>query len=364
MAIEYPIFPLERILKMCSDDSVLSQTFPDHTRNYYEDYKKTLDELRLKIYPHINIGLAVNSGDVGIYTDHSGEHFDEVVRYAGILLGLNIEDVTAPDKVVDELKKNGKRWLLQPYEIFLLLHAIRFHDVGNIYGRKGHEKKIITVMHNINFVGLDDRAERKIIASIGQAHGGVISDTDSDTIGKLVVSDRHNGGDYRAQFLAAVVRLADEICEGRKRATRVPNVPKGNEVFHKYASSIDQCDLRNGRLYIKFSINKEDSTTLWGKNNKDTYLTHEVCKRLDKMELERRYCNMFLPAELQVRKFKATVIIWKHTTSDDDVMDYVTLLEESFEVSESGYPGVTRRLLDLHPKLSGDRLCKKFDTVA
>ena len=359
MAKNYSIFPLERILKLCSEDEELSQAFPKHNINYYETYLSTLNELRNKVYPEINLGLAVKSGDVGIYTDHGPEHFDEVVKFAGTILGICIEDIPAVAKIVEALKSTDG-WHLSAYEIYLLLNAIRFHDTGNIFGREDHEKKILTVMNTMNNIGLDSITERRIIESIARAHGGKISENNRDTIGVLPQKDKHNKCNYKPQLIAAIVRMADELCEGSSRACQFITVPEGNEAFLEYAKSITQCDLADGNLEIQFSIEKKNAITLYGKNKSKTYLTDEVFKRLDKMELERRYCNMFFPPELQIRRFVATLSIWENHISEDDITEHKTLENQDIEVSESGYPGDMRKLVTIYEKLSGCKLKEKF----
>ncbi len=355
------ILPLEKVLKLCSNNPDLCAKFPDLKRNYFDDYCKSLQSLRDIIYPEINLGLAVLSpGDAAIYTDHSGDHFDDVVRYAGIMLGLSPDDITAPAEVVKILKAGGK-WHLDPYEIYLLLCAIRFHDTGNRYGRERHEKKILNVMEEISLNGLPVRVERVRIAKIGEAHGGKAANGSKDTIGLHLEPETEVGQQkIKPQLIASIVRLADEICEGRERATKLPEIPEGNEVFHKYAESIEQCFLHDGNLSIHYSINKEDSVCLFGKNKDETYLTDEIFIRLEKMELERRYCNMFLPPELQVRTLSVKVEIWEVTMNEYKCMVHQEILKDAFQVSETGYPADLVCLSKMRPGLTGKCLCEKF----
>ena len=54
----------------------------------FDKYSEILGQLRRQVYTKVNAGLAALSDLSGLYTDHSEEHFDEVVLHAGIMLGL------------------------------------------------------------------------------------------------------------------------------------------------------------------------------------------------------------------------------------------------------------------------------------
>lgn len=83
---------------------------------YIEDY------MNQNCHPNTTLGAALH-GD-GLLTDHGVEHVKMVIQNAGKLVG----------------DMQYKR--LNGYEIYLLLLAIHFHDVGNVCGRQEHEKKI------------------------------------------------------------------------------------------------------------------------------------------------------------------------------------------------------------------------------
>ncbi|WP_158659528.1 hypothetical protein [Pseudomonas sp. PONIH3] len=116
---------LERLFKEVAADT---PKFPRMSNDYYVQYSNFVNALRRDIYPGVDAGLAANSAISGYYTAHNAEHFDEVVRYAGDLLGASTTEGVSKD-------------VLTPYELYILLVAIRVHDVGNIEGREDHEKK-------------------------------------------------------------------------------------------------------------------------------------------------------------------------------------------------------------------------------
>jgi len=164
------LLPLEKLLERNARDHSL---FPRLKVNYFELYKGLVSHLKTSIYKDIDSGLAANSKIPGFYTAHNAEHFDEVVHHAGMLLGV----------------ETGEEYInLTAYETYILLVAIRVHDVGNIYGREGHEKKCFTILKNMGPISGDDDAEKKIIAKIAQAHGGKNSLGSNDTISELVLN--------------------------------------------------------------------------------------------------------------------------------------------------------------------------------
>ena len=163
------LHPLEKVFERMAGTH--RSSFPNTTIDYCVLYKGLVQHLRSNIYKDVDAGLAANTIEHGLYTAHNSEHFDEVVLYAGELLGVKdgSEDV-----------KN-----LSPYELYVLLVAIRVHDAGNIHGREEHERKCFTVLRNCGAASGDDDAEKKIIGSIAQAHGGKTPAGDKDTIGAL-----------------------------------------------------------------------------------------------------------------------------------------------------------------------------------
>lgn len=176
------MLPLE---KYFHEAAKASDKFPT-PKDYWKLYETMLHTLREEFYPNVNVGLSANSGPVpAVYTDHSGDHFDEVVKYAGFLLGFDPNSDHLPQKID-----------FHPFEVFLLLMAIRLHDVGNIYGRAGHEGKALDVYKQSVGSASRDPLESYAIVRIAQVHGGKSSKHDKDTISELAESD-HLGSNVK-----------------------------------------------------------------------------------------------------------------------------------------------------------------------
>lgn len=318
--------PLEKLFISLSSDH---SKFPRPVVEYGDLYIALVNHLRANVYKDIDAGLSANSSLPGIYTAHNSEHFDEVVHYAGALLGV----------------KNGDEKInLSPYELYILLVAIRIHDAGNIHGRDKHELKCFTVLKNCGAASGEDDTEKKTIANIAQAHGGQTSTGDKDTIGSLPTTLPLGKEFIRPRLIASIVRFADEICESRGRAANYllkhGEVPKHNEVFHKYAESIrgSVVEHNSNSHAMAYAISLSDTGTKWGcaieGDKTETYLIDEILERLAKMDRERRYCNRFSREAYTIDSIKAKIDIV------DDDMDVIKSISVP-ELCDYGYPDGT-----------------------
>ena len=338
---EHKILPLEYLLqKICPDQA----NFPN-IDNYFEKYREILGQLRREVYKNVNAGLAALSDESGLYTDHSADHFDDVILHAGIVLGLQRNSDV--DHIVGDVASHN--WLLTHYEIYILLLSIRLHDVGNIYGRENHEQNIHKVIQKFSLSYLHkDRIEANMVAAIAGAHGGKTPNGDKDTIGRLQQSES-NGHicDINFKKIAAITRIADEICENRKRVSSSESldIPSHNLVFHKYAHAIYGNSIKDRTLILKLQFhigdllkeykiyeNKEGNKSLIAVN-----LPEVALDRLKKAELERRYCNRFIPDKAQIKGLSVDIEILEDDM-DEDSFKHERIEQITFTLQEEGYP--------------------------
>ncbi|MDA8152970.1 MAG: hypothetical protein M0003_09715 [Acidithiobacillus sp.] len=316
------LMPLEKIfIKKAEDKS----RFPDIKGDYGALYLGFLNHLRTCVYNRIDAALSANSEFPAFYTAHDGEHFDEVVHYAGSLLGIE----TVEDSVS-----------LEPYELYVLLVAIRIHDAGNIYGRKLHERKCFSILRDSGSASGDDDAEKKIIASIAQAHGGTTATGSKDTIGELQNKTPLGRLFIRPRLIASIVRFADEICENRKRAAgyvlKHDSVPKQSELFQKYAATISAnvVSYKDRRLTMLYQVKASDTARPWGcaaTGGTDGYLIDEILERLEKMDRERRYCNRFSREAYTLDAIRASIEV---VNDDQETIQTIVVPE----LQDKGYP--------------------------
>jgi hypothetical protein len=306
--IDSPLLPLERLLL---ERSKVQSEQPFLQADLFTRYEACLSFLRANIYPSIDAGLAALSQEDGIFTLHGPDHFDEVVRYAGLLLNVQ-DDVTVN---------------LSAYEIFALLVAIRIHDAGNMYGREHHERRAYQILASMGSAVFKDQFEIRNIAGIAGAHGGVTPDGSKDTISQLRERETYGVVELRPRLIAAVVRFADEICENRTRAAEVlldtNSLPAHNEVFHKYASVIKSVvpEPKERRVRIAYDLFVEDVLRKWGKGKinssvQKVYLLEEIFSRLEKMFREREYCRRFMREVCDIEHVNATIEIHETPTTE------------------------------------------------
>lgn len=328
-----PLLPLEQYFMEVAKQP---EKFPTQ-KDYWKHYSSMLQILREEFYPNVNVGLAANSGaDPAIYTDHSGEHFDEVVRYAGFLLAFDPNSEEFPKKIDHS-----------PFEIFLLLMAIRLHDVGNIYGRDGHERKAIDVYKESVPPASRDPLVSNTIFRIAQAHGGKSSRQDKDTIADLQETD-HLGSNirFKPRAIAALVRFADEICEhrGRVKMHMIDSgvIPEHNLIYHLYGASIKSSVVNRSdksvsidyvvhQKYLRQSYPVEPPKAN-GRPQKKKFLIDEILDRIGKLNLERIYCNQYLEPQYQTDRIHIKIYIV------DGEHGEKTLEEKKLNILPGGYP--------------------------
>jgi hypothetical protein len=347
---EPPLLALEKILERKAKE--LSQV-PDLTeKDLFLRYADILDYLRREIYPKIDAGLAALSEHSGYYTLHNSTHFDEVVKYAGLLLGCERGD--------EELSS------LLAYELYVLLVAIRLHDAGNAFGREGHEKRAFQILQQMGELSGPDNFEKRFIADIAEAHGGVTVNGSKDTISWIKDPVSYGNLSIRSRLLAGIVRFADEICESRSRAARqlLDNdaLPKHNQVFHKYASCIVSVKVTplERTVSLKFVFSVDDARRKWGKGkDKDAvqgvYLIDEIFARLEKMFLERRYCDRFMRGVCNIERIRAEIEV-------RDLVDHRAVIEFAVDEDED-YPTLDYSLREKYKDFTGEELIHKLEAT-
>lgn len=340
------LLPLEIYFQRVAEDK---NFFPNRSDNYFNKYMSLLDYLRANIYPTINTGLIVNSNDdsASLYTDHGPEHFDEVVKSAGFLLGIDATNSTSPNLKLD----------LSPYEIYCLLVGIRIHDAGNIHGRGGHNKLCIQILREAMPSNNFDMAEARIIAKIAEAHGGKTPDGGKDTINLLSKEIRTDSLIVQSQLLAGILRIADEICENRNRAANYlishDKIPEGNKIYHFYAASITNSQFENGVLLLDFAISEEWIRKKYSYEKSEIFLIDYIYERLDKIDLERLYCNRFTKTICSIDSIKAKITIY-------DENHYDEIINWDIVIEESGYPTRDSPLKKYTDEYNGEMILDKL----
>jgi hypothetical protein len=339
--------PLELWLKRAARTTT---KFPVHSQNYFTLYCTLKEKLNINVYATVNAGLLrqfatddATVPGVSIYTDHGLAHVNAVIRMAGDMLGC--------EKATSGLSLN-------PYEVYLLLCCIVCHDAGNIFGRDDHQVNVRRVLIDpLNSVlGEEDV---RAIHSIAKTHTGkqlVNGAYTKDTIQVLETNAKLLfQTEYRPRIIAAVLRLADEMSEDRRRVPQMlladPAVRDGGSgIYLTYASTISNSSVdRKGRsLRIDYELSEDqvlkectkfEPVKVDGKignyAEKTVYLLDEIVDRLKKVNRERVYCNRYAEGVFTFSRLTAslTVVV---AGENQDVSERVLQKIEMFDV---GYPG-------------------------
>jgi len=233
-------------------------------------------------------------------TDHSIGHVIRIFEklYAFLKPHLPLENVPE-DRIIDVTNLN------------LLINATLWHDIGNIYGQRAeHEKNINNIFNPVKDFLYDEYCAEWIV-KITKAHSG--EDAINSAIDRRTVP-LHNTILY-PQFLAALLRITDEIEEDRRRVEgrMISNIPKQHEAYWKFCimneSIMPLYDCRTYanrteislRIKISAKFNKKEIWAVWGKNSGKVKGIEEYIRRIQKINEERKYCNQFLTLAVYFR---------------------------------------------------------------
>jgi hypothetical protein len=148
--------------------------------------------------------------------------------------------------------------------------------------------------------GTDARflGERNAVLAVAGAHTGTTRDGKRDTLKTL---DRQNfqGASVRIREIAAILRLADELAEGRHRTSAyLSNIGRysiDSSIYHAYAQIVDYA-IQPSRIAMTFTldISRMGETFEVHTVNLSDLLT--LCyKRIIKLDQERRFCKYYCP---------------------------------------------------------------------
>lgn len=297
--------------------SGLGDQFPKNKSNLIENYKYIEDYMNQNCHTNATLGAAVNED--GLLTDHGPDHVRMVIENAKRLVGdLSVR------------KLNG-------YEIYLLLLAIHFHDVGNSLGREAHEKKIDDIMCVLGERIPLDTPERLMVCDIALAHGGYApgSTSDKDTLVHVSSTDTCNGITIRPALLAAILRFADELSDDNTRCNRFLNelgaIPDENKIFHAYSEALSPITITGNTVILKYFIPFELSQKKIPDEN-GVFLYDEIIKRLRKCMKELEYCRKYAEGFIRITTLNVEINVM------DPKITYRPKLKTSFTLRLSGYP--------------------------
>lgn len=297
-------------------ENLHSTQFPGGGKVHYDTVLKNAHNY-LNEHVHPTVQQRAELIDEGIYlTDHGAKHIELVLsRVSDLVRTEKSLKSEIPGRAIYDPS-------LMPYEVFLITMATHFHDVGNMYGRDGHEQKILEVMDASGALKPIDWAERKLIADIARCHGGKI-EGDKDTIRFLPAGDQQNGSvHYRPQLLAAVLRLADELADEYSRADNFgliepQKLPATCLLYHKYAAALKvSIKPLSGQIGLEFNLMADDLRRPFKKlvkgKKKPVFLLDEVYERTLKTYTEMSYCERYMrPLDSHLHEVRVDINVFE-----------------------------------------------------
>jgi hypothetical protein len=243
-----------------------------------------------------------------------------------------------------------------PYEGYILLQAIEFHDIGMIFGRKEHEKKCMEVMDKLGSEIGDDTTEKRAIVKIAMVHGGLTRDGSRDTI-SILDDYAMSGQRVRHRLLAAILRLSDELSDDQFRSSSLVTglgvIPEDSLIFHFYSQSLHSVIIEKREVQLEFCIEQELALRKFKKNGKEVYLVDEIYDRTLKMYNELMYCMRFMRPDFDITRIRVSLNIFPKKSLVDEI-------KFGYSLEDVGYPnyhadGILKYFKD-YKEYTGDRI--------
>lgn len=341
------------------------EDFPNDDITYPEKYKIASHNLNEWVHPLVNTGAMITES--GLLTDHGPGHIRMLIkRISTILEGCDLE--------------------LTPYEVYVLLLAVQFHDTGNIKGRHKHSWKSADIIER--FKGIDyfklDRFVWEDIFKIANAHSGAIKD---DPIGKIDDTPPTSEQKIRRKLLAALLRFSDELSENRMRAARYflidGGLPKESIIYHLYADCLDsiEIDQRDHTIKMFFKVNFEllnqiekyeiqkniSGDVLLDSEGKPkfiwihTYLIEEIYLRTLKTHYERIYCSRYFKKDIYFNAIEVSIDIYRENKTIQSY--FYTLIDGSLisgDLTLKDFYNICPNMKDIKVEILKDKFEKEI----
>jgi hypothetical protein len=255
-------------------------------------------------------------------TDHGPQHIRNVMENVYSLL---------PDgyhkKVPVKMRVGWEKHHLAARDQYMLAHLVLFHDVGNIFGRKGHQDQISQVYDYV--WGEHTRRhpeEKEIIVRGAGAHCGEALDGSKDTLAELSDVEYFEGGNVRLREISSLLRFADELAEGPQRTSefmrRMGKYPQGSKVFHDYAAATRvNIDRTRGRIVLRYDFHIEQLGNPKGAYSRLKELLVFTYERITKLDQERKYSRFYSELLSPFAVTIATFCFWVNGKPSDLNLD-------------------------------------------
>lgn len=240
------------------------------------------------------------------FTDHGEHHIKTVISQASALLEEHIED---PDE--------GE---LSAVDVYLLLSAIIWHDVGMVKHRAGHEEAVTEFTEEVKRMAFPNPGVQGVIERIVKAHTGGDHALQIPKR-KENITIKHRSYTVYSRALAAILRFADELAEnpGRVSSSIFSTVPEESKIFWKYSESIKGINPqpRRQRINVDVELGIDDAVSQFicpdkyedrAVDGEISLIEYIVC-RLEKMNSEKTYCAPEFKRFVDISEIDARITI-------------------------------------------------------
>lgn len=279
----------------------MADAIRDLTTSYCEKIQAIIDETPDRDAQIVRMHELFAADPVLFLNDHGPDHINMVIdRANSIVSNFNTDH-------------------LSEFEAFILLCAIQIHDIGNILGRAGHERKLNSIFDEKSTNIIVDTPERRVIKSIAMAHGGK-TENGKDTISLLSARETIFNETVRTRLLAAILRFADELADDNTRANRpaldLNILGTNSDIYHKYSRALHTVAIKpdeennDFKVSLVFELEAHALKDRYLVGNHEKYLLDEIYDRTQKMELERRYCMKFMYPYINIGRIQVDINIY------------------------------------------------------
>jgi len=291
---------------MCNRDNELLE--------YFFSYYLQKISLSNHFYPHIEAELKG-------YSDHGEKHVNNILKIYKKLLGnvIPCEEEDTFDSPTDVI--------LNYYELYLLLCATIWHDVGNLKERHHHNIHLQEVSDHINHYFVDTDI-KELAMEIAKAHTGF--DGVNTHIKREITPYKNE--QIVSRFIGAVLRFADELDEGQNRLDMSyyermkENIPSHQRIFWEACNCIKRIEPVPEKFNIEIEVvlKKEDLFKIFEKKIMEgtqdeklieVALIDELISRLNKINKERMYYMTFIQKFVEYNTITTSIDIHENEKS-------------------------------------------------
>jgi len=232
------------------------------------------------------------------FTDHGHKHIVRILKIYEKMLKDHIPTLSSSEVIKDAS--------FNFYEIYLLLCATVWHDVGNLLGRNHHNTNIVAISDRLKNNFFVDEDVKKYAFQIAEAHTG-----EDGVVEKIPLEDTdYKNEEINLRFLGALLRFADEIEEGEVRVDKHyyksmnDKIPDEQKIYWETSLRIKRIepDPNNCKISVQVKISRDDLFKIFTKNERKVALIDEIIFRVDKMNKEREYYMKFARKHIEFRE--------------------------------------------------------------